>query len=293
MIVAIVGVFLLMDRFMAGLISGYLFWAMPLPLLIYSARYGWKASLPVLFSVVVIAFLTNGDLYTVVLSFITGVTGTVYGNGVREKKSNTWLLVTTILTTLVNYALTSVIIPIMYGYDIYEEYNMMVDMIAARTTMDVSYLYNMVKQLAILSIMLAAFMEAVLVHVIGHVILKRMRFEVEPLKQMQAIRLPKWLGWIMLGTIVLAVANTRFGFVPALQDSLSAVAMIAEVVFVVLGYMASIAMARLTGRRAFSLIAMLMMFLAPSALMVLGILDTVTDYRERMIEVYRNNGQKL
>ena len=292
MIVAIVGVFLLADRFLAGMLSGYLFWIMPLPTLLYSAKYGWKSSIIVLISITIVAFITNGDLYTVVLSFVTSMTGLVYGDGVKMKRSNTWLLTSSILTTFVNYALTSVLLPRMYGIDIYSDYRALIDEMAKYMNgIDVNRLYSLVPQLAFASIILAAVMEAVIVHIIAHVILKRMRFDVQPLRQMETFRIPKWAGWLMLGSIVLSVANSRYQFVPALSDFLNFLGVSSEMVFVIMGYLLVIMMGKAMNRRFIGLLAMVFVFFAPMMLMVMGILDVVTDYRERVMVRYQN-GQK-
>jgi len=292
MIIAIEAVFLLLDKYLGGLISAYVFWALPLFNVVYAARHGYRAGAVVWVSVTLLSFIITGDLYGVVLVAITNLTGMVYGGGVKEGRSNAWLFGSALLTTIVNYALTSVIIPIMYGIDIFEETRMIADAIAQSIPqMDVSRMYDMVKEFTIASIMLAAVLEAVIVHILAHVLLKRLKVPVAPLKDMQMIRIPKWLGWAMLAVIVLAVANTRFKWAPALDTYLTLLSIICQFAFIAFGYMEVLMLARISGRKQLSLAAVILVFLMPTLLMVFGILDVVTDYRERLTERYAN-GQK-
>lgn len=292
MIIAIEAVFLLLDKYLGGLISAYVFWALPLFNVVYSARHGYRAGAVVWVSVTLLSFIITGDLYGVVLVGITNLTGLVYGGGVKEGRSNAWLFGSALLTTIVNYALTSVIIPIMYGIDIFEETRMIADAIAQSVPqMDVSRMYGMVKEFTIASIMLAAVLEAVIVHILAHVLLKRLKVPVAPLKDMQMIRIPKWLGWLMLAIIVLAVANTRFKWLPQIDTYLTLLSIICQFAFIAFGYMEVLMLARISGRKQLSLAAAILVFLMPTLLMVFGILDVVTDYRERLTERYAN-GQK-
>ncbi len=293
MIIAIEAIFLLLDKYLGGLISAYVFWAMPLFNVVYAARHGYRPSIVVLISVVLLSFIITGDLYTVVLVGITNITGLVYGDGVKNHRSNTWLLGSALFTTIINYALTSVILPIMYGVDIYEETRLIADEIARRLPeMDVSRIYSMLKEFTIASILLAAVLEAIIVHVLAHVLLKRLKMQVEPLQNMEMLRIPKWLGWTMLAIIVLSVANTRFRFAEWADTYLTLLSLLCQFVFTAFGYMEVLMIARLSGHRSMTFTAMILLFLFPSMLMVLGVLDIVTDYRERLIERYKN-GQKL
>lgn len=95
----------------------------------------------------------------------------------------------------------------------------------------------------------------------------------------------------MLGSIVLSVANSRYQFVPALSDFLNFLGVSSEMVFVIMGYLLVIMMGKAMNRRFIGLLAMVFVFFAPMMLMVMGILDVVTDYRERVMVRYQN-GQK-
>ena len=57
MIVAIFGVLLLINRQTGGFLEGIFMFIFPIPMVAFSAKYGWKDSLPVFVCTVLLSFL--------------------------------------------------------------------------------------------------------------------------------------------------------------------------------------------------------------------------------------------
>ena len=49
MMVALIGLFLFINRQLAGLLDLYAAWLVPLPMVMYAVKYGWKSALVPLF----------------------------------------------------------------------------------------------------------------------------------------------------------------------------------------------------------------------------------------------------
>ena len=73
MIAAIFGMLLLLNRQTGGMLEEVFLFAFPIPMVAYSAKYGWKKSLPVFAVTVLIAILCgtfSGFFYAASESFI-------------------------------------------------------------------------------------------------------------------------------------------------------------------------------------------------------------------------------
>ena len=112
---ALEGVLLVINRQLAGVLDSYLIWVIPLPLIVYSSKYGLKDSLWVALSLVLLSFIIANP---VTIFYVAGsaLIGCVYGYGLGKGKSNAWLLITAILGSLVMTYLTCVIFAGFFGY---------------------------------------------------------------------------------------------------------------------------------------------------------------------------------
>lgn len=58
MMVALIGLFLFINRQLAGLLDLYAAWLVPLPMVMYAVKYGWKSALVPFVSVIFLSFIT-------------------------------------------------------------------------------------------------------------------------------------------------------------------------------------------------------------------------------------------
>ena len=78
MLVAVFGVLLLVNRQTAGLFEDVIFFVLPIPMTIFSLRYGWKDSIPVYVCMVALSFFL-GTLYTIFYAITNALLGIVLG----------------------------------------------------------------------------------------------------------------------------------------------------------------------------------------------------------------------
>ena len=285
-LVAIVGVFLLIDRQTIGLLNGYFTWLMPLPILLYAAKYGLKDSIAPFISVVILSFVVALPTTTVIV-FITGVTGLVYGSGVKKGKSNFWLLGSTLFFSTLEYLVTMVLFASFFGYDLAGELQQ------AIVTIE-SYGYQIldldiiVKTIIPIILFVSACLEALLVHILASFILKRLKIKVNPMKSINDVVAPKWLGWILLAFMVLNAAKGYLDYPELLKETIFTISTIAEIVFSIFGLIDIMIYSKVSKRNYIMLFGVILMIIIPSSLMIIGVMDIVTDFRKSMIERNRN-----
>jgi uncharacterized protein YybS (DUF2232 family) len=118
--IALISVFLLIDRQFAGQLNVYFAWIIPLPIIIYTARYGFKAGWLPYVGVVIIAVMLS-TLPSLIFAAMYGLVGLFYGLGVNKKFDNrTQFLFTSLFTTII-YFLSMVLFASFFGYDMGDE----------------------------------------------------------------------------------------------------------------------------------------------------------------------------
>jgi uncharacterized protein YybS (DUF2232 family) len=123
MMLAIIGVFLLLNLQSAGLLEAYLIWAIPLPIIFYLTKFGFKQGLVLALATFFLTLLT-GNFIT--LFYIGGalVVGLVYGYGVRSNRSNGWLILFTTILTAISLFIEMFVLAAVFGYNLLEETQM-------------------------------------------------------------------------------------------------------------------------------------------------------------------------
>ena len=109
MMCGLIGVLLVVNRQFANAFDAYMMWIIPLPVIVYTVRYGTKNGFVVTFCATVISFMLSlpQTVFYVLASCLLGV---VYGHGVRKEKSNAWLLTSSIIASTVIMIITTIIL---------------------------------------------------------------------------------------------------------------------------------------------------------------------------------------
>ena len=204
-IIAILGVFLLIDRQFVGILSSYALFLLPIPMMFYSAKYGFRSSFAVLFGMIVVAFL-----FSTITTFIyvcgACLIGLVYGSNVYNKKSSKYtLIITMIMAALVEIVCTLIMIRF-FGYSITQETDYIKDsfnQIATSlnnpgfsNTLSAFEKLGVFKTVFYVSTVLTGILEAFLVHVLGRTVLRRFKIEVPKGDSLLSHYPPKWAGYL-------------------------------------------------------------------------------------------------
>ena len=221
MIAAIFGMLLLLNRQTGGMLEEVFLFAFPIPMVAYSAKYGWKKSLPVFAVTVLIAILCgtfSGFFYAASESFI----GMVYGAMLNQKKDpGKTLFLVMVLSALANI-LSSVVLASLFGINLQTEMKemqkMMIDtmekvygsqgmMAGAAAGTDTASMVEAMKsifnvnyllRIYIISMILLGVIQGLIIYQLSLIILRRLKFQVQKPQPLLQFYPPVWTGAVAL-----------------------------------------------------------------------------------------------
>ena len=208
MIAAIMGAMLLINRETAGLFEGTLLFILPLPMVFFSAKYGMRNSWIVFFAILLLCVIL-GWPQTLFYVAAESLIGMVYGGGIYKKKDPGKILIVTMLLGAVTEILTMVVFAKFFGYDLADEMNMYKEMLTGMSSsmnMDMSTMFNMdhyLLEIFVIAAALTGVMEAFVTHMLSMLMLRRLRFHIEPGRPVRELFLPKWTGYLALAGVVM------------------------------------------------------------------------------------------
>lgn len=295
MMVAIVGAFLLIDRQLANLLEVLLFWVFPLPILIFTVRYGLRDGILCGVCMILVSFIvaTPQSVFLVVCSVVMGI---VYGYGVYSHKSNLWLLIMTFVAAFVYYLVTMLLFASFFGYDMISEGQMIYEMFSGGIgqTLMGSSSRVFVRALLIVLLLLTPFLQAIVTHLLAVLLLKRLQIAEVRIKPVAQIMMPKWLSWLMIAVYVLIFLLLHFGDISAYPENVETILLLLEyiimVVFIGFGVIALMVLGAVYKMKWLSLLAMAACFIIPQVIMLIGMFDTATDIRRDFIRRYYHAG---
>ena len=126
MMLAIIGLFLFLNLQFAGILQTYFIIFIPLPILIYTIRYGFRSGLVVSFGAMFLSIML-GNIIT--LFYIGGglLVGLAYGYGVNSNKSNDWLLIVSTLINAISLFVETYVLAAFIGYDLYKDTELLIE----------------------------------------------------------------------------------------------------------------------------------------------------------------------
>lgn len=284
--IAIIGLFVVVNRQLLFLLENYAAFLMPIPILFYTVKYGFKQAMLVAFSMIVVSLLlgTPQSLFYMGAALANGL---VYGHGVRKQTSNEWLLGVTILITAVTMFLTTYAFAAFFGYNVMEEVKLIIEYLKTIKgfTVDATLSATLYAMFPIV-ILLTAVIQSILTHLSAILLMKRLRIAVLPLRPINTIRISKPAGWIAL-FLLFAPALAKYMHTGVdLQVMANLIYLIALLVFVFQTFIFLSLLAPIVKIRMLPTIGLLLYVLVPSIMtyvcIVIGSLDILTDFRNRI-----------
>ena len=285
MMLAIIGLFLFLNLQFAGILQTYFIIFIPLPILIYTIRFGFRNGLVVSFGAIFLSIML-GNIIT--LFYIGGglLVGLAYGYGVNTNKSNDWLLFVATLINAISLFVETYVLAAFIGYDLYKDTELLIESLKGIDGLVLPDNF-MAQVLAITPIilLLTGFLQALMTHLLSVTLLKRLNITVRKMKPLQHIQLPKWLGIIALlglftSTFLYQSGEENLQIIASLMLFISALTVISDAFILIAIY------GRRTNRKYLPTFAMLALILLPTVLIYgfigLGLLDCFTDIRKRI-----------
>ncbi len=286
MMVAIISLFLVINLQTAGLLEVYMIWILPLPIIFYYVQYGFKASLSVVASAILLSFML-GSWITVFYTLTALLVGLVYGYGVYHQKDNAFLVVSTTIVSAISLFIEMYALAALFGYNLVAETQEIINILKSMDGLVIpNDLESLVYAIYPIALILMAFLQSLVTHLFALYLLKRLKIQTRKMKDLSTYRLPLWAGVLTLLGLFSAGLLALID-----EDSLRQYAMMAitlsTVVLIIDAYIVIILYARQKKLRWLPLVSSLSLLFLPSiAIYVfigLGLLDSLTDFRMRFI----------
>ena len=279
MMIAIVGVFLLIDRQLGGALSSMLMFLLPLPMVFYSAKYGMKDSWAVLVAMVLLSFIVSTPasiFYVASESFV----GLLYGSGTKTHMPMRRLVLLTMLAGIFINIIDLVVIGAMLGYGLAENVTDMLSMVnqlfaqanvAVPANVDMT---SFVTNIVFIGTALTGILQGLVTHLLSRLMLKRLRYPVEMPKPLGSYYPPKWSGYAGLaGFMVYYYTLVRPVSSAVVQNVYGCIAVILQV-----------SLSRPKAKVLAGILTFFLIFSFPMFLLILGFLYITTDFHKRMLE---------
>ena len=190
MIVAIFGVLLLVNRQTGGMFEGFFMFIFPIPMVAFSAKYGWKDSRAVFVCTVLIAFLFGsftGLFYAISMSFI----GMVYGSCIHAKRDMNRTLILVMVLSAAAELLCTIALATVAGFDLNADIMAMqegMNQVFAQAGVDIAssgiLTYDYLRRMYIITTGFVGALEGLVVYYLSYAILKKLRY---PIRKPQPI----------------------------------------------------------------------------------------------------------
>lgn len=290
MMVAIVGLLIFINRQMLGVMV-YFLWAIPLPMVFFSAKYGWKEGLLPLSAIIFLTLILGGVqsfIYFVTMSVI----GLIYGNGVKNKQSQAKLIAIIMVVSIVLNLSTMVLFAAFFGYDMNMQIDTMKQMMdqvmgsqVAVIPMDIN---SLIKTVIILSAILTGIMEGFLTHFFSSLMLRRFKFDIPKPKPLAYLAMPKWTGYIAFLFYIFAARIITPDMNLLLQEILLVASVVSTAYLVFAGYVGVLVLGAVRFKKnigIYVLIFVIFFFvIAIPTLSVFGFLYITTDWRKNLLK---------
>lgn len=288
MMLAIIGVFLLLNLQTAGLLAAYFVWLFPLPIIFYLVRFGFKATLVLVVATLILSFIL-GSVITLFYVFNAVVIGLVYGYGVSKDKDNGWLLFFTTLITAIGLFFEMYVFAAFFGYDLVSETHEIITLIQQIDGINVpADIESLVLSIYPLALIFTSFLQAIVTHIFSIYMLKRLKIKTRKMKDISKYRLPKIVAAFSFLALFLGSISIRYGG-ETNRSIMVLVITMATLILVSDAYILVVMVARKFKIRYLPILSVFMLVFLPSVSIYvfigIGLLDSFTDFRERIIKL--------
>ena len=290
---AIVGAVLLINRQLGGLLQDLFLFLFPIPMVFYSAKYGWKDSWIVFAAMCLLGFILGG-ITTLFYVASESLIGLIYGGGIHAKKNTHTLVLMTMVAGAIVNVLSTVVFASVFGYDLAaetKEMEAMMNQVFEQTGTALPSTVNLTQYIGtifVVTAILTGVLQGFVTHVLSRLLLKRLRFPIEPPTPVANYYPPKWSGYLgMLGFLAYYYSIFRPLGNEIAHAAFQGLGMCGFLYLLAYGYIAILVYFRVLRpkmRGAGMLVGFLLMFTMPVFLVILGFLYITTDVHRRLME---------
>ncbi len=180
MMVALIGVFMLIDRQFQGTFSSMFVFLLPLPMVYFGAKYGLRDSLMVLVAIIFVSFIFASP-FAIFFFVAEAIIGLVYGCGIYQNVESKRLLLRTMVLGGLTELLAVVINVAIFGVSLDD------------LVLELRSTFDMMQNTLMLGVL-----EAIVTHITSRLLLKRLRMKLPESTPLYLYYPPKWIGYVAL-----------------------------------------------------------------------------------------------
>ncbi len=290
--IALISVFLLIDRQFASQLNVYFAWIIPLPIILYTAKHGFKAGWLPYFGVAVLSLVIS-SLPSLIFALLYGLVGLLYGWGINRKfDSRIQFLFTSLFTTII-YFLSMVLFASFFGYDMGDEVKIVAELLRTMNVQVSAAETDLIRMIIVMSIFLAAILEAYLLHIFARVLLKRvLKITIPASAPLSKFSLPAYIGYILMALLFIWPLSRQLQLDTNWQNIGYTLFVFSTMTIVVHAFILISVIQKRYKMRTLIFAAVFSLLLLPTVavfpLMIIGLLDMVTDLRQKLLGVKNN-----
>lgn len=281
MMLALICILMLVNRMFAGVFDVTICFFICFPVIIYTVKYGWKDSLILLVSAILIScVICNFVTLFYLCSYL--ICGYVYGIGTHNRWKNGYLLTVVWILSLISTIISTVVLASVFGNDLQEDIIFIKEFMASISFHQVELYSDMIYIIFILAIIFTSILEAICIHVFSIYLLHRLSLPHKKMKTILDFTLPNWVFYInMLIWLLYFIKNV----IELKQEVISIITVLYVISFILMlicGMMNIVSIALIKHKRVLILLAWVGLFI-PTVRMLfawIGLLSGVFNLRE-------------
>lgn len=301
MMTALLGVLLFVNRQLAGAFDTFLFWIIPVLVIVYCGKFTTRRGLVLGAAMLAVTFIisTPATVFYVAGSLIAGL---VYSLGMDKGWSSAGLAAAVFAVSLAMAVVTTFIAPAFFGYDLTEElayYKQFIQQAGQAMNLSSSVIAalftdHLILALYVLACVLTSVMEGILVHLLAFIVLRKLKMKTPPMTSLSHLKANVWVKSFVL--VAFAAALLMNGTVlENYREIVTVAAVTAYVLCAFYGYLLTVVLLSWkvpdARKRALWVIPIVLLFLfVPPVPLILGLTDMFTNARERIAGEINHHG---
>ena len=302
LLVAVFGVLLLLNRQTGGMLEETFIFLFPIPMVAFSARYGWKDSLPVFVCTVLISVfcgIFSSAFYAITQSFI----GVVYGSCLHAKRDiNKTMLLVMGLSALSNI-LSTIVLASLFGVNLQEDVELMrtgmyeaIEKVGGKLDASQMQAFDILLEpgnlmrMFIVSMIFMGVVQGFIVCQLSLLILRRLRFQIQKPAPLASYYPPRWTGplavllFLFYSSVVAMPETTGREEIVRVAGQIGGLC--GYMYLLCFGYIAVLFLLRAYGPRSRlinALLAIVIFFIFPQGFLILGAVYISTGFHDWVV----------
>ncbi len=296
MIIAIFAMLLLLNRQTGAFFEEMFIYILPIPMVVYAAKYSWKYGLMVFVGMSFFSFIF-GSVTTVFYAITGALLGLILGTCFYYRINMTkTMLLSMGLAALFN-VLSTITLASLFGYDLNLEINEMQNMmnqvmsqakVETSTATDMMLEPGFLKQMMIISMVLLGLVQGFIIYQLSVLILKKLRFQIGAPTSFVSIYPPKWTGLAALAAYIYGSTAFFSGAENSVKQDIGQTLWICGYIWLLCFGLIALNLAvkkyLVSNRLLATLITILSIFILPQLVMILGLMYISFGFHDRLMK---------